>query len=413
MTEAAGTKPRRVAYLMSRFPKISETFILYEIVALEELGLEVEIFPLVREREPVQHREAERLAARAHDIPLVSRAVLGAQFHWLKRRPRAYLAAWGAALRGNLGSPRFFVRALAVVPLAATFARRMEESGVDHIHAHWATHPALAAYVASRLTGIPYSFTAHAHDIYVERPMLEEKIRRAAFVVTISDFNRRFLEGLYGRLAKRRLVVVHCGTDTSLFHPPATRAEGPWTIVCIASLQSQKGQAHLIEACRRLVAEGVELRCLLIGEGETRPILEAQIRDAGLEGRVELLGHQPRHRVVELLGAADVVAQPSIVLSSGKMEGIPVALMEALAMERPVVATAISGVPELVEDGVTGLLVAPADPIQLTDALRRLYREPELGARFGRTGRQRVVQDFDLTRSARQLAERFAGESAQ
>jgi len=408
-----GTKPRRIAYLMSRFPKISETFILYEIVALEELGLQVEIFPLVREREPMQHREAERLAARAHDVRLVSRAVLRAQLHWLRRRPRAYLAAWGAALRGNLRSPRFLVRALAVVPLAATFAQRMDESAVDHIHAHWATHPALAAYVASRLTGIPYSFTAHAHDIYVERPMLEEKIRRAAFVVTISDFNRRFLERLYGRLAKERLVVVHCGTDTSLFHPPATRASGPWTIVCIASLQPQKGQTYLIEACRRLVAEGVELRCLLIGDGETRPMLEAQIRDAGLEGRVELLGQQPRHRVVELLGAADVVAQPSIVLSSGKMEGIPVALMEALAMERPVVATAISGVGELVEDGVTGLLVAPADARQLTDALRRLYREPEVGARLGHDGRQRVVQDFDLTRSARQLADRFTEGSAQ
>jgi len=392
---------------MSRFPKISETFILYEIVALEELGHHVEIFPLVCEREPVQHREAERLAARAHDIRLVSGAVLAAQVHWLKRRPRAYLAAWGAALRGNLRSPRFLVRALAVVPLAATFALRMEALAIDHVHAHWATHPALAAYVASRLTGIPYSFTAHAHDIYVDRPMLREKIKRAAFVVTISDFNQRFLERLYGRLATERVVVVHCGTDTSLFHPPATREPGPWTIVCIASLQPQKGQVHLIEACRRLAAEGVDLRCLLIGEGETRPLLEAQIREAGLEDRIELLGHQPRHRVVELLGAADVVAQPSVVLASGKMEGIPVALMEALAMERPVVATAISGVAELVEDGVTGLLVPPADPTQLTDALRRLYRQPELGARLGRSGRERVVQDFDLTRSARQLAERF------
>lgn len=411
MTDPAVKKPTRIAYLMSRFPKISETFVLYEIVALEELGFHVEIFPLVREREPVQHREAERLAKRAHDVRLASRAVLAAQLHWLRRRPDAYLAAWGAALRGNLRSPRFLIRALAVVPLAATFAWRMEELSVGHIHAHWATHPALAAYVASRLTGIPYSFTAHAHDIYVDRPMLEEKIRRAAFVVTISEFNRRFLQHLYGRLATDRVVVVHCGTDTSLFHPPEVRTQGPWTIVCIASLQPQKGQTHLIEASRQLVAEGVDLRCLLIGEGETRAMLEDQIRDAGLEHRVQLLGHQPRHRVVQLLAAADVVAQPSIVLPSGKMEGIPVALMEALAMERPVVATDISGVAELVEHDVTGLLVAQQDAPGLADALRRLHRNPDLGARLGRAGRQRVVESFDLTRSARQLAERF-GETA-
>lgn len=405
-------EPRRIAYLMSRFPKISETFILYEIVALEELGFDVEIFPLLREREPLQHREAERLAARAHDIPLASRAVLRAQLHWLRRRPLTYVAAWGAALWGNLRSPRFLIRALAVVPLAATFAQRMEAARVTHIHAHWATHPALAAYVASRLTGIPYSFTAHAHDIYVDRPMLHEKIRRSAFVVTISEFNRQFLERHYGRLAEERIVVVHCGTDTSLFQPPSIRAPGPWTIVCVASLQPQKGQTYLVEACRRLVAEGIELRCLLVGDGETRPILEAQIREAGLEARVELIGQQPRHRVIELLGGADAVAQPSIVLPSGKMEGIPVALMEALAMERPVVATAISGVGELVEDGVTGLLVAPASPTQLTDALRRLHAEPELGATLGRAGRRRVVEDFDLNRSARQLAERFTMGSA-
>ncbi|MBA3739620.1 MAG: glycosyltransferase [Chloroflexi bacterium] len=407
MRAAAGKHHRRVAYLMSRFPKISETFILYEIVALEELGFRIEIFPLVREREPVQHHEAERLAAGAHDVSLFSRAVLRAQLHWLRRSPRRYLAAWGSALRGNFRSPRFLVRALAVVPLAATFARRMDASAVEHIHAHWATHPALAAYIASRLTGIPYSFTAHAHDIYVERPMLEEKIRRAAFVVTISDFNRRFLEKLYGRLAAQRVVVVHCGTDTSLFHPPPSRASGPWTIVCIASLQPQKGQSFLIEACRRLVVEGVDLRCIFIGDGETRPLLKAQIRDAGLEDRLELIGSQPRHRVVELLGAAHVVAQPSIVLPNGKMEGIPVALMEALAMERPVVASAISGISELVEDGVTGILVPPQDSARLADALRRLYRQPELGARLGRAGRQRVVNDFDLTRSARALAALF------
>jgi colanic acid/amylovoran biosynthesis glycosyltransferase len=401
------THARRVAYLMSRFPKISETFILYEILALEEIGTEVEIFPLVREREPVQHQEADRLARRAHDVRLVSWRVARAQWYWLRRAPRAYVSAWLAALRGNVGSGRFLIRALAVVPMAATFARTMDEKEIDHIHAHWATHPALAAYVASRLTGIPYSFTAHAHDIYVERPMLREKIRAARFVVTISEYNRRFLEGLYGRVASDRVVVIHCGTDPDLFVPPTTRSPGPWTIVCVASLQPQKGHRFLVEACRRLVAAGVDLRCLLVGDGETRQQLVAQIADAGLDGRVVLLGQQPRHRVIELLGSADVVAQPSVVLDSGKMEGIPVALMEAMAMERPVVATAISGVPELVRDGLTGVVVPAGDPDALTAALRQLHDDPAASAALGRAARELVMAEFDLRTSALRLAGMF------
>jgi colanic acid/amylovoran biosynthesis glycosyltransferase len=401
--------PRRVAYITSRFPKLSETFVLYEILAIEELGIAVDVFALVRESEPVHHREAAHLAERAFSVGLASWPVFSAQWYWLRRRPRAYASAWWGAVRGNARSPRFLMRALAVVPLAATFARRMSAARVEHIHAHWATHPTLAAYVASRLTGIPYSFTGHAHDIYVDRTMLQEKIAGASFVVTISEFNRRLLERLYGAVARDRVVVIHCGTDPRLFAPPAVRPDGPWTIVSVASLQPQKGQRFLIEACRRLIADGVDLRCLLVGDGETRADLEQQVRIAGLEDRIVLLGQQPRHRVVEILSAADAVAQPSIVLASGKMEGIPVALMEAMAMERPVVATDISGVSELVEDGVTGLLVPPGDPGRLAAALRAIHDDPELAVRLGRAGRRRVAEDFDLTRSAGELARRFAG----
>jgi colanic acid/amylovoran biosynthesis glycosyltransferase len=394
---------------MSRFPKLSETFVLYEILSLEQLGVEVDIMPLVREREPVRHREADRLAERAFDARPLSRAVLAAQWYWLRRRPRDYAAVWTAAVRGNLRSPKFLLRALAVVPLAATFARHMRRRRVDHIHAHWATHPALAAYVASRLTRIPYSFTAHAHDIFVERSMLREKIRSARFVVTISEYNRRFLERLYGREAADRLAVIHCGTDPDVFRPlEAAYERGAWTVICVATLQPQKGQANLVEACRLLVAEGIDLRCLLVGDGETRAELARRIRSAGLEGRVELLGYQPRHRVVELVGSADVVVQPSVVLQSGKTEGIPVSLMEALAMERPVVATAISGIPELIEDGVTGLLVPPGDPEALANALRTLYRDPPRALSLGQAGRRRVVAEFNQRTSARELADRFA-----
>ena len=149
---------------------------------------------------------------------------------------------------------------------------------------------------------------------------------------------------------------------------PRRRPPPPRSLVCVASLQPQKGQRHLVEACRLLRDRGRAVRCTLVGEGEERPALEAQIRALGLEDVVSLLGAQPRDRVVAIVEAADVVVQPSVVLPSGKTEGIPVALMEALAAERAVVASEVSGIPELVVDGITGLLVAPGDAAALADA---------------------------------------------
>lgn len=411
---AAADRPLRLAYLMSRFPKATETFILYEILELERLGHRVEIFPLVLERESIVQPGAAALVDRAHDLRPWSRPVLAAQLHWLRRRPATYLGSWLGAIRGTIRSPRFLLRALVAVPIGAAIARRVVDLDLDHIHAHWATHPTLAAWVASRLSGRPYSFTAHAHDIQVERAMLDEKIRSARFVVTISEANRRLLAGWYGATAEVKTIVIHCGADPAVFAPPkndvgAADAPAPdaASIVCVASLQPQKGQRFLVEACGLLRDRGRAVRCTLVGEGEERPALEAQIRALGLEDVVSLLGAQPRDRVVAIVEAADVVVQPSIVLPSGKTEGIPVALMEALAAERAVVASEVSGIPELVVDGVTGLLVAPGDAVALADAIERLLDDAALRARLGTAGRSKVLEEFDLHRNTALLAERF------
>jgi len=390
-------KSHTVAYLMSRFPKVSETFILYEILELERLGMHVEIFPLVHEHESVAHPEAQALVERAHYSRLASPAVLTAQFYWLFRRPAAYVRAWWGSIRGNLGSRKFLLRAAVIVPQAALFARQMEALGVKHLHAHYATHPALAAYVINQLSGLPYSITAHAHDIYVERPMLGEKIRAASFVAAISDYNKRLLGELYGDEALEKTIVIHCGIDPAVFQPrPAKERTGPFTIVCVASLQDYKGHPYLVDACAELKALGLDFRCVCIGEGEDRPQIEAQIARHGLQDHVQLLGQQPRNRVSEMLAQADVMVLPSVVTPSGKKEGIPVALMEALATELPVVATAISGIPELIEDGTTGLLAPERDSHALAMALRRLYHEPELGRQLGAAGREKVLREFNL-----------------
>jgi colanic acid/amylovoran biosynthesis glycosyltransferase len=436
MSADAAARPLRLAYLMSRFPKATETFILYEILELQRLGHVVEIFPLVLERESVLQPGAAALVERAHDLRPWSRPVLAAQLHWLRRRPAAYVGSWVGAIRGTIRSPRFLLRALVAVPIGAAIARRVVDLDLDHIHAHWATHPTLAAWVAARLSGRPYSFTAHAHDIQVERAMLDEKIRSARFVVTISEANRRLLTGWYGAMAEAKTIVIHCGADPAVFAPPNGGDAGaadahatdrgapaggsadadpaatapptrPGSLVCVASLQPQKGQRHLVEACGLLRDRGRAVRCTFVGEGEERAALEALIHALGLGDVVTLLGAQPRDRVVAIVEAADVFVQPSIVLRSGKTEGIPVALMEALAAERAAVASEVSGIPELVVDGVTGVLVPPGDAAALADAIERLLDDPALRARLGTAGRRKVLEEFDLHRNTALLAERF------
>lgn len=418
--ETQDTKPNlRVAYMMSRFPKLTETFILYEMIAMIEQGVTVELFPLLRERTSVMHPEAERFMQRAHFVPFISWPILQANLDYLRRKPRTYLATLRDLLKGNWGSFRFFSGALGIFPKSVYFAAQMERLEIGHVHAHFASHPAAAAYVIHRLTGIPFSFTAHGSDIHRDRTMLAEKVAEASFVVPISDFNKEvILNACDGRYAEK-MTIIHCGVDTDHFRPrnkdtaPDGRASQdgaaaqPLTVCCIGTLHEVKGQHYLIEACRLLKERNVAFRCHFIGDGPDRDALEAQSEQAGIADWVTFHGQQTRAEVAAILRAADVVAAPSVPSSDGRREGIPVALMEAMSTRLPVVASRLSGIPELVEDGVSGLLAPPGDAVALADALEQLWRDAELRRRLGKAARQKILNEFDLHRNARRLAERF------
>ena len=404
---------KRIAYIVSRFPKITETFILFEIVELARLGTEVGVYSILRENEGVMHAEAVPIVERAHYCNLFSWAVLRSQLFWLRRSPARYLRAWWRSLSRNAASPSFFLRAFAIVPVAAHYARQMQEEGIEHVHASWATHPALVAYVIRILSGIPYSFTAHAHEIYCDRTMLGEKIRQSEFFVTISEYNRRLLTELYGPECAAKMHVVHCGVDISLFKPRnVVRSNNRFTILCVASLEVHKGQRYLIAACAELRDRGVDFRCLLVGEGKDRPLLERQIHELGLEQCVQILGRQPRSRVLELMAEADVLTIQSIMTPSGMSEGIPVCLMEAMASGVPVVASSIRGIPELVEHGRTGLLVPHSNAHALGEALMTIYTSPTLARELAIRGRERIIREFDLTACTRAKQELFTGVTA-
>jgi colanic acid/amylovoran biosynthesis glycosyltransferase len=407
--EAEGERPRlKVAYVMSRFPKLSETFILGEILAVEEKGVDVELFPLLRERTEVMHPEAAVLCERARFQPFLSLPILRSQLHFLRRAPRMYAGTLWALLRGTWGSANYFVGALGIFPKVVHDARLMEADGIAHVHCHFSNHPAAAGFVINRLTGIPYSFTAHGFDLHVDRHMLCEKVGAAAFVVAVSDYNRRLILEECGERAGARVAVVHCGVDTNFFRPRKTAApERPFSILCVGTLHEVKGQSYLLEACRLLAESGADVACTLVGDGPDRAALVEQIAASGLEERVTIAGRRTRSEVAELLGRADVLVSPSVPTAEGKREGIPVVLMEAMASGVPVVASGISGIPELVEDGQSGLLVPPRDASALASALRMLHDDPALRERLARAGRQTVEREFDVRKNADELVRSF------
>jgi glycosyltransferase involved in cell wall biosynthesis len=403
----------RIGYLMSRYPVVTETFILHEMLELRRLGVDLEIFPLLGAAQDVGHAGSEELADRVQYHGGVSLELLAAQLYWLLRRPIRYLRAWCRAIAGNFGSAEFLGKALVVVPFAAMIARRMKQRGVRHVHAHWATHPALAAFVIRELTDIGYSITGHAHDLYLDRSMLAEKIGAARFVVTISRFNRELIQRLFGAAAAAKTAVIPCGVDPRLFHPRTARPpDGVFRVACVAGLRDYKGHRWLIEACALLKADGVPLRCVLVGDGAERRAIEEQVRALHLNDVVELLGSQPQKRIQEVLSASDVMVMPSVVTPSGMMDGIPVALMEAMAAGIPVISTRVSGIPELVQDGRTGLLVPPQDSAALAEALRRLFQAPDLARRLAAQGCEHVLERFNLKTNVRTLRSHLLSAAA-
>jgi glycosyltransferase involved in cell wall biosynthesis len=244
--------------------------------------------------------------------------------------------------------------------------------------------------------------------------MLDRKVAEAAFVVAISRDNLEEIVEEVGETARSRVEVIHCGVDTGRLRPreEPRPADRPFTILCIGTLHEVKGQQVLVEATRLLRDRGITVRCRLIGDGEDEARLRERIAAAGLDGIVTLDGRLTRDEVIAAIGAADLLVAPSVVASNGKREGIPVVLMEAMSCGLPVVASRLSGIPELVEHEVEGLLVSPGDPGALADAIERLHGDPGFRARLGAAARRRIEKEFDLMTNARTILDRIAAAGA-
>jgi len=278
----------------------------------------------------------------------------------------------------------------------------LQNDGVGHLHTHFISTPADIAELAVRLAGLPFSISAHAKDIYLSPPAeLRRKLRAARFTVTCTEFNRQTLASI---APQARVYRMYHGVDHALFHPDQ-RAPAPTVprILSVGRLRRKKGLDTLIDACGVLRARGQNVSCEIVGYGEEQERLAAHIQRKGLAKYVHLAGKLSREQVIERYAHAAVYVQPSRVAADGDRDGIPNVLLEAMAMGLPVVASRVSGIPELVADGHNGLLVEPDDPVALAEAITQLLEEPELCADLGRRARRTVIDSFDNDRNLRQL----------
>jgi glycosyltransferase involved in cell wall biosynthesis len=390
-----------VAYVLRRFPKLSETFIVNEILALEALGQPFCIFSLLPSRDPRFHEDLSRIKASISYVPDLFEpgTLLRYNLRAARRRPREY----AAALCDALGRPRPLQ--LWRLLQAGYVAERARCLHVRHLHAHFATEATRVAALASRISGIPYSFTAHAVDIYkkdVDRRLLVRHVERAAFTVTVSESNLEHLRKLANGSA-HKIVRLYNGIDLDRFEPRRGPSQRPFTILSVARLVEKKGLDVLVEACRLLRERGAGFRCWIVGKGAERARLEAMIRRHGLRGRVELLGPHTQAEIVARYREADLFVLPCLVAGDGNRDGLPVSLVEALASGLPVVATPVTGIPEVVRDGHNGLLVPSGDAPRLADAIESLMRDGAHYESLRANARVSVEKAFDLRRTSRVL----------
>ena len=417
--------PTRVAYVVKMFPRFSETFILHEILELERLGYEVTVYSLKRPAAGPVHPALSRLRARVVYLP--ERPWL-----WLTRGMAAVLAL---AAR----SPRDLARTLGYVATRGThqawkrcfqgacLARALEREPVEHLHAHFASAPARAAMFASRFSGVPFSLTAHAKDIFqdgTDLDLLRDKLRAASFVVTVSEYNRAYLESLVagpeasgrrswpGAAALRPASIrrLYNGVDLQHFAPQERRAEGE-TVLAVGRLVDKKGFDDLIRAWPAVRERRPGARLVLVGEGPERGPLMTLARSLGLHDEIEWAGAEPQDRVRARLAGAAVFCLPCRVGRDGNRDGLPTVLLEALACGVPCVSTRVTGIPEIVRDGIEGRLVEEGDRAALADAIVDLMADAEQRRRMGAAARARAESLFDLRRNVAQLALWFGSPS--
>ncbi|ANV90447.1 glycosyltransferase family 4 protein [Picosynechococcus sp. PCC 8807] len=410
-----------IAYVVKRYPRYSETFIVNEILAHEAAGLDVRIFAL---RPPVDSHFQDKIARVKAPVTYIQKPSQGRSHpDLLGQNPTAASYLWAeiqatAALIPDLWEKLAYAAGerSSVLYQALWLAQAVRHQGITHLHAHFASVATSVTRLAAHFAGVPYSFTAHAKDIFhesVDPADFSRKLQDACAVVTVSDYNRAYLQQQYGEVATK-VKRIYNGMDlTELPYQPPLENPQPPLIVSVSRLVEKKGLTYLIAACDLLRRWNCSFRCQIVGSGPLETTLRSQIAQHQLEPWVEITGPKPQGEVFQLLKQATVFAAPYVIGKDGNRDGLPTVLLEAIALGTPCVGTDVTGIPEIIAHQKTGLLVAQNDPEQLAKALQILLNQTDLRHHFAQAARQRLEQAFDLQRNAAQLRQLFHQGEAQ
>ena len=404
--------------ILKGYPRISEAFISNEILLLERLGFSIHLFSMRQPRENFTHKSVSQIQANVDYLPeTLIRPLPRLIYHnflLALQKPKIYAKASKVALQRFLRT-RKSATIKHLFQAGYLVHHLLPRRKIMHLHAHFAHSPTSVAMFTSILSGLPFSFTAHAKDIYTSDPrQLREKLALARFVITCTAYNRRHLEALYDGTSNSVFCVYH-GIDTGLFALTQEIDEvpkKPYQILTVARLIAKKGLPTVYGALRILYEKGIPFEHILIGDGEDRKDVLALIKKLGLNAQTRWLGTQPHEVVLKHYKRAHLFVLGCEVAANGDRDGIPNVLLESMAMGVPVVATDISAIPELVETEKTGILVQPGQPGQLAEAMIRMLTDTELRSRVIPAARQRVLQDFDNKAHIRKLAAIYRKEIA-
>jgi glycosyltransferase involved in cell wall biosynthesis len=402
--------------ILKGYPRISETFISNEILLLEKLGFHIHLFSMRAGREKFTHESVQRIRARVDYLPETLLAPLPRfLYHNVQlaaQKPRTYAAALKTALR-RFRRTRKSATIKHLFQAGYLVRNLLPGSSVTHLHAHFAHSPTSVAMFAAQLSGLPFSFTAHAKDIYTSNPQqLREKIELAKFVVTCTEYNKQHLLNLADGLPAGIHRIYH-GIDAELFTGKTNNGatpQPPYQILTVARIIAKKGLPTVYKALKVLCDRGVALKHTLIGDGDDRKMILNLVEELGLSTVTQSIGAQPHDVVLEHYRKADLFVLGCEVAHNGDRDGIPNVCLESMAMGVPVTTTHVSAIPELIENEKTGLLVPPGQPEQLAQAMLRLLTDQDLRNRVIPPARQRVRQDFDNKVLIRKLADVYKKE---
>lgn len=400
--------PKKIGYVVSLFPCWSETFILNEIIELEKRGFGITIFSIRKDLEEFTQHKAKQFLKNTR-YAHTSKVII-ALLYWLLKRPLVFASLILIVLNQRYASFREALKNIYAFFAGCYFANIAEKERLTHIHAHFATYPALTALVMSKLIDIPFTFTAHAHDIFLDKTLLKEKIDAAKAIIAISNYNKRYISDYCQNGAYSKVKVIHCGLDLKDFSGIDSEHKVN-TVLSVGRLTRMKGFEYLIRACSRL-RNHIPIQCHIIGDGPLRDKLERLIIALGARNYIKIEGVLDNDSIKRSMKDGAAFILPSVWDKQDGQDGIPVVLMEAMASGIPVVSSNISGIPELVEDGKTGLLVEPGNVEQLSQKILQLLNDKEMQSHLAQAGRRKVEEEFDVVKSVDKLIEVFGLPSA-